>query len=211
VRFIAPIIRECAARLVSRRSGTCIARPQAFEVAAATDREWWDSVSPIKSGTHQGSVQYACWFRRSDMGKLSNLFRKWWGMRGAADTEPASKRTPRDLWSAADWARVRAPVRHRDQELSRKSLSWLATLPPEVRPRELCSHYPRIANRLAVCWRDIGLIDHLLDELLVDRRHDRQGFPPTVLHEITRLYDFHAQRLHIEEDTGTDDPSTQTR
>ena len=90
-------------------------------------------------------------------------------------------------------------------------MSWLATLPPDVRPHELCTHYPRIANRLAVCWRDIGLIDHLLDELLVDRRHDRQGFPETVLKEITRLYDFHERRLQTDDDKSTDDTSTQTR
>ena len=145
------------------------------------------------------------------MSKLSNFFRKWWGTPAAAEPEPARKRIPRDLWSAADWARVRAPVRHRDQELSRKAMSWLATLPPDVRPHELCTHYPRIANRLAVCWRDIGLIDHLLDELLVDRRHVRQGFPETVLKEITRLYDFHERRLQTDDDKSTDDTSTQTR
>ena len=111
----------------------------------------------------------------------------------------ARRRIPRDLWSAEDWARVRAPVRHRDQELSPKARQWLQRLPEAVQPHELCAHYPRIANRLAACWSDLGLIDHLLDELLVDRRPDRQGFPVTVMQEILRLYEFHDLRLHGEE------------
>src|SRR5205809_7296836 len=38
---------------------------------------------------------------------------------------------PRSLWTAAEWVRVRAPLRHRDAELSPKAKRWFSRLPKD--------------------------------------------------------------------------------
>ncbi|HEY2977186.1 MAG TPA: hypothetical protein VGJ35_04400 [Burkholderiaceae bacterium] len=104
---------------------------------------------------------------------------------------------PRSLWTAADWARVRAPLRHRDAELSSKATRWLARLPTDVQPQALCAQYPRIVNQLAACWADVGLIEHLLEGLMLDQRGGRHGFPRDVADDIALLYEYHALRVEL--------------
>ena len=66
----------------------------------------------------------------------------------------------------------RAPLRPQDQELSRVALAWLDLLPARAQPLALCARYPRIANRLAVCWADPVLTD------LVSSPLAREAFQP---------------------------------
>lgn len=47
--------------------------------------------------------------------------------------------------------------------------------------------YPRVANRLAWCWRDDLATVALLDDLLTDRRGGRAGFAKPVVRELRRL------------------------
>ena len=64
---------------------------------------------------------------------------------------------------------------------------WSAALPTTVRPDALIERFPRIANLLALQWSDANARAAYFDELLVDRRGHRQGFPPPVLDELLRL------------------------
>jgi hypothetical protein len=50
-------------------------------------------------------------------------------------------------------------------------------LPYAVRPIELASRFPRIANSIAELWRRVARCEEYLDSLLVDHRGDRTGFP----------------------------------
>ena len=81
----------------------------------------------------------------------------------------------------------RAPPRDSDKTLSRLVPLWLESLPREAMPRYLCAHFPRIANRLALCWSDSALAVRLLDEFFEDRRGTRRGFPPRALNELKSL------------------------
>lgn len=69
---------------------------------------------------------------------------------------------------------------------------WLDALPPRVQPRALCKFYPRVANPIAAMWADTGALDAYLDELLVDRRQGRKGFPRDVRNELCGLRDYRA-------------------
>jgi hypothetical protein len=100
-------------------------------------------------------------------------------------------------WSDSEWARIRAPERTRDEALSPKAQLWLGWLPEDVRPHALAARYPRIANQLAACWRDVGLTEYLLGELMIDRRGDRQGFPADIADEIERVYALHSLRTDV--------------
>lgn len=68
-----------------------------------------------------------------------------------------------------------------------RTMAWAASLPAEVRPVELLREYARVANLLASMWEDRESTYRYLDELLVDHRGSRQGFPPTVASELARL------------------------
>lgn len=84
-------------------------------------------------------------------------------------------------------AALRRPRHVDDFVLAEDASAWLETLPPDLHPRETVLRYPRIVNRLARCWNDEELLELLFDELLIDHRGARQGFPPQVHAEILRL------------------------
>ena len=67
---------------------------------------------------------------------------------------------------------------------------WSDALPADVRPQALIGLFPRVANLLALQWNDLGAVLAYFDELLVDRRGHRQGFPPPVLDELLHLRNY---------------------
>jgi hypothetical protein len=77
--------------------------------------------------------------------------------------------------------------------LLKPTFAWASTLPIEVQPRSLLYKFPRIANLLAAMWQDPNSFRRYIDDLLVDRRGNRQGFPVEVLRELFEL------RAHYEE------------
>lgn len=93
----------------------------------------------------------------------------------------------------ADWEKERRPQREQDLVLSDQVLGWLGQLPQPVRPSALCAHYPRVANRIALCWSDPHLTEQVFDALLLSQRGKRKGFPPAVAGEMLRLRAFHAR------------------
>lgn len=96
-----------------------------------------------------------------------------------APSAPPAGSTPQQQWE-----RVLSPAAH----------VWLRKLPSTVRPNHLADQFPRIANRLALVWRDCDLVEHVLDDLLIDRRGGRRGFPSEVGAELLRLHAFHERR-----------------
>jgi hypothetical protein len=107
----------------------------------------------------------------------------------------------RARWSARHhrdrpiWAARRDPPSHRDATLSQIARVWFESLPVPLRPEHLCVRYPRIANRLALCWPDSTLTQRLFENLVVDKRGGRQGFPTEVAAELAQLQRFAA---HLE-------------
>jgi hypothetical protein len=81
------------------------------------------------------------------------------------------------------------------EALSDAATAWLSELPESVKPRQLVLRYARLANRLCTIWKDPARCERLLDELMMDRRGGRQGFPLAVANELATLRD-HYFRLH---------------
>ena len=94
-----------------------------------------------------------------------------------------------------DWSHSRAAPIDDDRVMQSHTHGWLRGIPNGVHPKQLCRHYPRIANRIAVNWQHLHVVDRLLTDLMVDRRGDRKGFPPRIRQEIERLYGYHAKRM----------------
>ncbi len=99
----------------------------------------------------------------------------------------------------ADWTRLRGPLRAVDCVLSNIACDWLETLPSPLRPAELCVAYPRVVNRLGLCWNDPVLTERLLDDLLIGRRGKRKGFPKPIVEELLRLRRFHDHYRGLED------------
>ena len=53
--------------------------------------------------------------------------------------------------------------------------------------KALLAKFPRIGNLLAVLWDDPNSTRRYLDDLLVDKRGNRQGFPLDILRELLAL------------------------
>jgi hypothetical protein len=58
----------------------------------------------------------------------------------------------------------------------------------------LLRQFPRIANVVARAWNDAAEIQAVLDDLLIDRRGGRQGFPLEVTEELLVLRDYYQGR-----------------
>lgn len=127
---------------------------------------------------------------------LLAIFRK--PKAAARPTRSAANGTTGPL-SEAQSADLRQPEREQDRTLSSGAQRWLAALPAEVQPNELCAQYPRVANRLALCWDDPMLAECLFDNLMINRRGKRKGFPPVVGAELLRLREFGASRRKTDE------------
>jgi hypothetical protein len=67
------------------------------------------------------------------------------------------------------------------------TLKWASGLAADLHPHRLLELFPRVANRLALCWADKVLTNRLFEDLLVDRRGGRKGFPAAVRAEILQL------------------------
>jgi hypothetical protein len=98
----------------------------------------------------------------------------------------SSAETPPDV----RWQDQRRPPRHNDESLTGTARIWLRRLPAGRRPLKLCIRYPRVANRLAWCWHDPVTTEQVLEDLLVDHRGGRHGFPRPIELELRRLREF---------------------
>jgi hypothetical protein len=114
--------------------------------------------------------------------------------REALDEPPAGVRQVRRM-SPADWASRRRALSESERRLTRAATQWFLALPRELRPAELMRRYPRIANRLCDQWNDASASLQLLEELVLDRRGGRVGFPRPVVLELQALQDQLQRRI----------------
>ena len=61
--------------------------------------------------------------------------------------------------------------------------------------RESAASFPRVLNRIAEVWVDPARAQHCLEELLLDSRCTRAGFPSEVLGELMTLRTYNASRI----------------
>jgi len=73
-----------------------------------------------------------------------------------------------------------------DEPLPR-TFTWAAKLPRDVQPIALMRSFPRIANLIASVWNEPDAMHDYFTDLLVDRRGNREGFPPPVHAELIAL------------------------
>ena len=64
----------------------------------------------------------------------------------------------------------------------------------QLYPHNLERQFPRVLGRIVAAWESPEDVSALLTELLIDRRGNRQGFPPEVAREIFQLSVFNENR-----------------
>jgi len=93
-----------------------------------------------------------------------------------------------DPTSAGDAAVApRRSAQANDSRLTAETVAFLASLDQSVRPYQLSVRFPRIANNLARLWQQPAELGRYLDDLFVDTRGNRQGFPLRILTELVAL------------------------
>lgn len=80
-----------------------------------------------------------------------------------------------------------APQSSSHAALDAAALSLLDELPAGLRMLATRRQYPYVLNRIAAAWGRPRAFAATLDELLVDRRGGRLGFPPDVRDELLAL------------------------
>lgn len=115
-----------------------------------------------------------------------------WFRKGAASSSTQSRRASLrpTAGRAQSGVALRSAPNPADLVLSAEARNWCHSLPTAVRPLALCESFARLANRLALVWPDAELTDRFLDDLIIDRRGGRKGFPPAVMDELIRLRAF---------------------
>jgi hypothetical protein len=116
----------------------------------------------------------------------------------ASSLVAASREHAMDSFADPRNRRWKQPI---DQELP-ATARWAASLPMEVQPLALLQRIPRIANALAHVWDDHSGRLRYLDDLLVDRRGGRRGFPPDIHQELLMLREYCEGRYPLGSSTG---------
>jgi hypothetical protein len=103
-----------------------------------------------------------------------------------------------------NWDAKRQPVIPSDLKLDGESAVWLMSLPSNLRPLHLARKFPRIANKLAEAWKRPVNCDKVFDELMMDHRGTRKGFPHEVAKEIADLRGYYNAEVYVRtQDTWT--------
>lgn len=80
-------------------------------------------------------------------------------------------------------------------QLSGDALRLLLKLEAKVALHEVSAHFPAVLNRIAAAWNSPAEADRCFDELLLNSRRERQGFPQHVMNELVSLRHHHATRV----------------
>jgi len=86
----------------------------------------------------------------------------------------------------------------KEEKLSAAAEGWLTNLPDDIRPNAVQEQYPRLVNKMASLWKHPDEFVEYLDELLVDKRGDRSGFPMKIALEIATIKDHYEMNVHPE-------------
>jgi len=97
------------------------------------------------------------------------------------------------------------------EKLSAETIQWLDDLPPGVKPTLLQIEFVRIANALSRRWKTPAAFLAHLDDLLIDRRGNRRGFPMGIMLELAALKNYYQTTVHPSPTTVWDEIASRSR
>jgi hypothetical protein len=106
----------------------------------------------------------------------------------SGDASPEGNRNiRRPIDNQRSFEHLRKPETSADRQLSDEAAQLVASFDPSIQPIETAKRYPRIVNRIASLWKKPSRMDDYFEDLMIDRRGNRQGFPLQVAFEIAVL------------------------
>jgi len=99
-----------------------------------------------------------------------------------------------DEQGSSSGPQARAPAAPR--VLAEEAALWLQQLPSHAQPRRTAAQFPHIVNALASSWQTPQRCRAYLEQLLLDQRGNRQGFPKAVASELAVLKDYYDSVVH---------------
>ena len=90
------------------------------------------------------------------------------------------------------------------EALADAAAQWLRHLPQHVRPLKTEARFPHIVNALEARWRTPESCRGYFDQLLLDQRGSRRGFPRSVAAELAALKDYYDSVVHPTQQTVWD-------
>lgn len=91
------------------------------------------------------------------------------------------------------------------------TVHWIAALPQHLRPNELATRFPHIADQLAARWDSPEACRSYFDEVLLDRRGNRKGLPVRAAFELANLKDHFDSVVFPIEQTVWDEIASRSR
>ena len=88
--------------------------------------------------------------------------------------------------------------------LSETAIAVLATLPTSAKPILLSIDCPHVMNKIAELWTRPIQLDRYFEELTIDARGGRRGFPMGVATEISNLKEYYQTRVRPLKKTSWD-------
>ena len=95
-----------------------------------------------------------------------------------------------------EWADKRCKPLPSDLMLMSDTELWLSHLPQRVKPAYLAEKFPRVVNKIFNVWRRPEACLKIFDELMMDERGTRRGFPLEVAREITNLRVYYTTEVY---------------
>jgi len=83
------------------------------------------------------------------------------------------------------------------QSTDRRAERLIASLPYALRLSVTRQRFPHVVERIAAEWEAPRRFLQLMDELLIDQRGHRAGFPFDCILELTNLREYYLNRLKI--------------
>ena len=89
--------------------------------------------------------------------------------------------------------------------LALEAVRWLDELPDPVRPDRTAARFPHVVNMLCARWPKPQACLAYFDELVLDSRGNRAGFPPLIARELALLKDYYESVVHPTHQTVWDE------
>jgi len=81
-------------------------------------------------------------------------------------------------------------------DLSPDAVKLMSLLGPKMRLTRLHTLFPHVLNRLAAVWHQPAQFERETEELLLNTRDSRAGFPLEIVAELTALREYYRTALH---------------
>jgi hypothetical protein len=90
---------------------------------------------------------------------------------------------------------VSRPIAARSPDLSAEASRLMDALARKCPLSQLPARFPGVLDRIAAVWHQPTIAERCFEELLLDMRGSRAGFPPEVLRELLALRNYNSSRI----------------